>query len=136
MLVGGVRVRGRIDRIDRIGAGRVAIVDYKTGAPKDEMDARKSLQLSIYALAARDQWHMVPERLIFYNLQTNEGVSSTRTDEQLRKATEEISEVAAKIAEGRFEPTPGFHCRACAYSEMCPATEERLYTVRSAGAGS
>ena len=31
------------------------IVDYKTGKPKTQEDADDSLQLSIYALAARDK---------------------------------------------------------------------------------
>ena len=53
--IGGARLRGRVDRLDRCGEDGVAIVDYKTGAPRSQEDADESLQLSIYALAAQRQ---------------------------------------------------------------------------------
>ncbi len=52
--VGEAKVAGRVDRIDRTGTDTVAIVDYKTGKPKTQEDADDSLQLSLYALAARE----------------------------------------------------------------------------------
>src|SRR5208283_1582241 len=54
LLVGAAKLTGRVDRIDRTGADTVAIVDYKTGKPRSQEDADESLQLSLYALAARD----------------------------------------------------------------------------------
>ena len=56
LLVGSSKLAGRVDRIDRTGPDSVAIVDYKTGKPQSQEDADKSLQLSLYALAARDAW--------------------------------------------------------------------------------
>ena len=52
--VGSAKLAGRVDRIDRTGPDTVAIVDYKTGKPKSQEDADESLQLSLYALAARE----------------------------------------------------------------------------------
>ena len=63
--VGSATVAGRIDRIDDLGNGRVAIVDYKTGKPRAQEDADESLQLSIYAMAAREKWGYESERLVF-----------------------------------------------------------------------
>ena len=123
--INGALIRGRVDRIDRIAGDRVSVVDYKTGSAKEEKDAQKSLQLSIYALAARELWHMLPERLAFYNLETNEEVESARSDRQLSKAKENIAEVAENIAAGCFDPSPGFHCRTCRYRAICPATVEQ-----------
>jgi DNA helicase II / ATP-dependent DNA helicase PcrA len=125
--LGGLLVSGRIDRMDRIAADRVAIVDYKTGSPRDENDARNSLQLSIYAIAANALWGVQAERLIFYNLETNEEIVGTRTEKDLADTRRRIQTVAAEIAAGNFEPNPGFHCRSCLYRALCPATEERLY---------
>src|SRR5947209_17936828 len=51
---GKTAVVGRIDRIDRIGDCGVTITDYKTGKPQSQEDADESLQLSIYALSARE----------------------------------------------------------------------------------
>jgi DNA helicase-2/ATP-dependent DNA helicase PcrA len=132
--VEGIVVKGRVDRVDRIDGQRVVIVDYKTGTPKTDADARRSLQLSIYALAARQLWDYLPERLVFYNLETADEVSATRTDKELQAAQERIAEVARKMAAGEFDPTPGFHCRSCRFRALCPATEEQLYTLELAAA--
>jgi len=130
----GLLLRGRVDRVDRTEGDGVAIVDYKTGSPKDEVDARNSLQLSIYAIAASELWKLRPERLIFYNLETNEEIAATRTEKQLDETRGRIMNVAEKIAAGNFEPKPGFHCRSCLFRAVCPATEERLYTCASSAA--
>ena len=131
----GVRVKGRLDRIDRIAGNRVSIIDYKTGKPRTQQHADKSLQLSIYALAAREKWHYQAERLVFYNLADNTEVSSKRDQRQLEEACGRIGEVAAAIAAGNFDPKPGFHCGWCPYRSLCPATEERLYQIATQPAG-
>ncbi|MGC2324268.1 MAG: ATP-dependent DNA helicase, partial [Terriglobales bacterium] len=84
--LGGVCVKGRLDRIDRIAGNRVAIIDYKTGKPRTEDHARKSLQLSIYAMAAREKWGYEAERLVFYNVADNSEVSCQRDQRQLDEA--------------------------------------------------
>ena len=133
--LGGVRVKGRLDRIDRIAGNRVAIIDYKTGKPRTEDHARKSLQLSIYALAAREKWDYEAERLVFYNVADNSEVASKRDSQQLEDACRRVAEVAAEIKAGNFDPSPGFHCGWCAYRNLCPATEERLYQIQAQAAG-
>jgi putative RecB family exonuclease len=60
MQMGAAKLAGRVDRMDRTGPDTVAIVDYKTGKPKSQEDADKSLQLSLYALAARKRWENAP----------------------------------------------------------------------------
>ena len=84
--MGGVKLAGRIDRIDRLNPDAVAIVDYKTGKPKSQEDADESLQLSLYALAARDALGKRADRLIFHNLENNTPVCTTRTDAELEAA--------------------------------------------------
>lgn len=135
MRIGGSAVIGRIDRIDKLADGRVVITDYKTGKPQSQEDADESLQLSIYALAAREKWGYHADRLAFYNLEENTSVITGRSDVQLREARLKVESVAANIAAGQFDAKPSFSCRFCAYRSLCPATEKRLYTI-SAGAKS
>jgi len=135
IMLGGVRVKGRLDRIDRIAGNRVAIIDYKTGKPRTDDHARRSLQLSIYALAAREKWDYEAERLVFYNVADNTEVASKRDARQLAEACQRIAEVAEQIKTGNFDPNPGFHCGWCAYRNLCPATEERLYQIQAQAAG-
>jgi DNA helicase-2/ATP-dependent DNA helicase PcrA len=119
-----VVLTGRMDQVNVIAPGEEEIVDYKTGKPKDDDKAKKDLQLSVYALAAREVFDWNPTRLTFYNLQTNQAVSSTRDDKKLNKVRTEIQEAAADIRAGEFPPKPGFFCKFCDYESICPAREQ------------
>ena len=99
-----VVLTGRIDQVNRLGERSVEIVDYKTGKPKTEKQAQKDLQLSVYALAARELLEWDPVRLVFYNLQNNETVAAARDAKQLAKAQSEVQETAAEIRAGQFPP--------------------------------
>ena len=132
--VAGIKIRGRMDRLDRVAPDTVAVVDYKTGSPRSQEDADESLQLSLYALGVRAELRLNPEKLIFYNLETGTEVLTVRTDQQLREAVDLVANVASNIAAGNFEPKPGYHCRWCAYREICPTQEERLYSIQPAAA--
>ena len=127
MRIGDAMVVGRIDRIDGLGNGHVAIVDYKTGKPRSQEDADESLQLSIYALAAQHKWGYHPDRLVFYNLEDNTPIASARGTADLESAKGRVQNVMDKIQAGAFDPKPGYHCRFCAYRNLCPATEKRVY---------
>jgi DNA helicase-2/ATP-dependent DNA helicase PcrA len=130
--VAGMKLTGRIDRMDRVGAGSVGsdgvdIIDYKTGKPKSQDDADKSLQLSLYALAAKEAWGLRAERLVFHNLEDNSIVVTTRDDRDLENAKIKVSEAAEDIAAGKFDAKPGYHCSFCPYRNLCPATERPIY---------
>ena len=83
--VGEVKVVGRIDRIDQAGGGGVVITDYKTGKAQSQEDSDQSLQLSIYAMAARDRWGYRADHLVLYNLEGNSPVFTRRSELQLAK---------------------------------------------------
>ncbi|MGH9532612.1 MAG: ATP-dependent helicase [Terriglobales bacterium] len=129
--VKGVNVNGRVDRLDRVDGNKVRIVDYKTGRPRDQEDADESLQLSLYAIAAREAWNAEPASLVLYNLETNTPVETFRTPVQLLEVSEQVRDVAARIAAGDFAPKPDYHCIWCPYRALCPVKEQRLYTIGS-----
>ena len=121
----GVELTGRMDQINRVAPGEVEIIDYKTGKPKAETHARKDLQLSVYALAAREVLDVTPVRLIYYNLQNNQCVSASRGESQLQEVRGTIQEVAADIRAREFPARPGFLCKYCEFRFLCPAHESR-----------
>jgi DNA helicase II / ATP-dependent DNA helicase PcrA len=124
--VGATAVVGRIDRIDRRPDGSVSIVDYKTGTARDQEDADQSLQLSLYAIAAQQKWEYSVGALIFYNLEENVAVTTSRTEAQLLGARNRVEDAAQGIADGIFEAKPGMHCNFCAYRSLCPEKEKRI----------
>jgi ATP-dependent DNA helicase UvrD/PcrA len=125
----GVVLEGRIDQINPVKPRvphLVQLVDYKTGRPRTQKDADKSLQLSVYALAARNQMGLEPEGLIFYNLTNNQPVATVRTKKELVAVQQKILTVAEEIRRMIFPPAPGFACRYCEFVPVCPAHEEDL----------
>jgi RecB family exonuclease len=122
-----VIIKGRIDQINSLGNKRdVEIVDYKTGRPKKDVDAKKDLQLSLYALAVKEILELEPVRLVFHYLQNNERQETTRDAKRLDEAQKMVQETAAEIRAGEFAANPGFQCRGCSYKPICPAHEEAL----------
>ena len=121
-----VVVTGRMDQVNRLSESEVEIVDYKTGRPRDAKKAAEDLQLSIYALAAREVLELTPARLVFHNLVNNEAVSSTRDAKSLTATKARIAEVADRIRAGDFSAKPGFACGYCDYKPLCPAHEQLI----------
>ena len=117
-------INGRIDRIDRLEDGAVAVLDYKTGAPRSTLDAVTSIQLGLYWLATQLEGHHV-ERAAFYNLEDNTTAETTNVKKE--KIYDQVIEVAEGIRNANFAPTPGFHCRNCGYRSLCPATVETVF---------
>lgn len=124
-----VVITGRMDQVNRLGKREVEIVDYKTGRPRDAKKAAEDLQLSVYALAAREVLEVEPTRLVFYNLMTNEPVATTRDAKAFKETKQKIAEVADSIRSGEFPAKPGFSCGYCDYKPLCPA-HEQLVSIR------
>ncbi len=80
--IGGVRIKGRADRIDSLPAGGLAIVDYKTGAaPKGkQVSAGYALQLGLIGLMAQEGGISgvlgKPEAFEYWSLAKGQGQSS------------------------------------------------------------
>ena len=117
---------GRMDQVNRMGRHDVEIVDYKTGRPRTEREAAEDLQLGVYALAAREVLDLRPERLVFYNVMTNEPVATARDAKALAATKRKISEIADQIRAGEFSAKPSFSCSYCDFKPLCPAHEQLI----------
>jgi superfamily I DNA/RNA helicase/RecB family exonuclease len=116
-------LRGRVDRVDRLPDGAYELIDYKTGRPKTAGQLADDVQLSLYAVGARESWQLEASRQAYYYLLDDEKVEVPESDRG-----EWVREVAMEVAEGilsqGFEPTPSFAaCSMCDYRLVCPAAE-------------
>jgi len=121
-----VVVQGRMDRVDE-GPREVVIADYKTTEldPEEKADdeARKSLQLSIYALAQREMTGRAPDRVeLRYVLNGTVG-SSACTEGRLERTRDRILAIAESVRSGDFRPQPSErNCSICACRPICASS--------------
>ena len=116
---------GKIDRIDKLNKNEIEIIDYKTGKKPSERELTKSLQLTIYALAAHDKnlfnKKFVDINLTFYYLQTQEKITLKKNEEDLIKTKENVIEMVEEIKKNQFPANPGKHCDFCSFKIICEA---------------
>ena len=143
-----IAVSGRIDRLDERPAGggtELVVVDYKTGRHLLTVDnARASLPLALYALAAEKVMRRPCRRVELHHLPTGTVLAWEHTEQTLARQLGRAEDIAAECAAADeqyrgglgqpdldrvFPPRPGSWCGWCDYQRHCPegaaATEPR-----------
>jgi DNA helicase-2/ATP-dependent DNA helicase PcrA len=146
--LGPHHLRGRVDRVDRVGAGasgspvdehagrggdangaavgagEYELIDYKTSRPKTAEQLRDDIQLSLYALAAREDWGLESSQQAYYYVLDDLKVPVARDERDAQWVTGVVLEVGDGILGQEFEPTPSpAACSICDYRIVCPAAE-------------
>ena len=127
----GVRVRGRVDRLERDPEGRLVVVDVKTGkSPVSKDDAQRHAQLAMYQLAIAEG--VLPQgdeagggRLVYLG---KIGVSgAAERDQDPMSADSRLEwldrvQAAASATKGpEFSARVNDGCSHCPVRPMCPA---------------
>ncbi len=153
----GMALSGRVDRIDRRrsddGGEELVIVDYKTGRrPLDDNDARSSLALAVYVIAARRTLRLRSRRVELHHLPTGTVAAHEHTEESLERHLGRAEAIAqeASLAQERWTASlagraddaaagdadaieaidavlpanPGPGCSWCDYRRWCPEGRE------------
>jgi RecB family exonuclease len=135
-----IAVSGRIDRLDTRplpdGRTELVVVDYKTGRHVLSVDdARSSLALALYALAAGRVLRRDCRRVELHHLPTGQVFGWEHTAESLSRHLRRAEEVAMECADADeqmraplpsekfdevFPPRPGPACGWCDYLRHCP----------------
>ena len=125
--LGPHHLRGRVDRVDRLADGeheRYELIDYKTSRPKTVEQLQDDVQLSLYALAAREDWRLESSRQAYYYVLDDLKVPVPRTERDADAVKDIVLEVGEGILGQAFEPTPSpSACGICDYRIVCPAAE-------------
>ena len=137
---GRIVVSGRVDRLDARpspgGDTELVVVDYKTGRrPLSADDARSSLALALYALAAARIFHAPCHRVELHHLPTGEVHGWEHSDATVARHVRRAEDIAAECerADQRFRdglpdtevdqvfpPRPGPACSWCDFRSVCP----------------
>jgi ATP-dependent helicase/nuclease subunit B len=136
----GLRLRGKIDRIDRkiqftVHGSRlktkkqrstdncqlstVILLDYKTGSVD-----RDSLQLPLYISMWNREWNEPVEKAGFYSLKDGKidwFPKKTDMDDFLHRALQLAEGLVEKMRKGIFNPSPfkEAECRYCTHNSLC-----------------
>jgi DNA helicase II / ATP-dependent DNA helicase PcrA len=122
--LGPHHLRGRVDRVDRLPDGQYELIDYKTSRPKTAAQLKEDVQLSLYAVGARESWEIQAERLSYYYVLDDLKVPVPSAEMDPDWIATVVTEVGEAIMAQRFEPTPSPPtCAMCDYRIACPAWE-------------
>ena len=153
-----IAVSGRIDRLDdrrgSAGGGELVVVDYKTGRHVLTVDdARTSMALALYAMAAERVMRRPCRRVELHHLPSGRVVVWEHTEESLARHLRRAEAIAAECAgaderyrapapedpgsaprdpaaDEVFAPRPGSWCGWCDFRRHCPegaaASQPRL----------
>jgi DNA helicase-2/ATP-dependent DNA helicase PcrA len=138
--LGPHHLRGRVDRVDRLGVGGLdedgrterdgtepeyELIDYKTGRPCTAEQLKDDVQLSLYALAAREDWQLPSSRQAYYYVLDDVRVPVPRSERDADAVKDIVLEVGEGILAQDFAPTPSrAACSICDYRIVCPAAEK------------
>ncbi|MCW2557710.1 MAG: helicase, superfamily [Mycobacterium sp.] len=127
----GVRVRGRVDRLERDAEGRLVVVDVKTGkSPVTKDDAQRHAQLAAYQLAITEG--LLPQgeragggRLVYLGKVGSAGACERDQDPMSaegREALRQSVRAAAAATQGpEFVARINDGCAHCPVRAICPA---------------
>jgi RecB family exonuclease len=126
-----VRLRGRVDRIERDAAGRLVIVDVKTGkTPVSKDDAQRHGQLAAYQLAVAEGLVAQGDepggaRLLYLGKTGPAGATEREQDPLTPEARDEwrnrVREAADATAGPQFVARINDGCAHCPLRPSCPA---------------
>lgn len=133
-IVDDIRLRGRIDRVERDRAGRVVVVDVKTGkSPVTKDDAQRHAQLALYQLAVEaglvgNGDEPGGARLVYLGKPTVSGATereqaplTLETSEQWRSL---VAAAGDATAGPQFAARVNAGCGHCPIRPNCPAHTE------------
>ncbi|HTW96908.1 MAG TPA: ATP-dependent DNA helicase, partial [Candidatus Methylomirabilis sp.] len=116
---GGITIAGKIDRIDEMPNGKLKIVDYKTGRPKEKLEFSEKAQLLIYQQAVKELFRQEVGALCYRYLNDNSEIEFLGAEKDFAKLDEKIAATIRAIRAGEFPATPGQQCKFCDYNGIC-----------------
>jgi len=124
--LGGVRLRGIIDRLELDENGDLVVVDYKSGkAPPERYENGRLDGVHFYSLLCERNFGRRPARVKLLYLADPLEISTRPSDQSSRGIERKASAIWAAVERAcerdDFRPKPSRLCDYCAYRVYCPA---------------
>lgn len=124
--IGGLTLRGYVDRLDVAPNGAMRVVDYKTGrSPSEHFETKALFQMRFYALVLWRTRGVIPQLLQLVYLGNREVLRYSPDESDLLATERKVKALWAAIeraaATGDWRPSPSRLCDWCDYRALCPA---------------
>lgn len=122
--IGGVRLRGIIDRLDLVD-GELVVTDYKTGrAPGDGYARSRMTGVHVYSLMCERTFGRRPARVQLLHLSEPVAIVAEPSEQSSRGLSRRLEAVwravEAACEHDDFRPRPSPRCDWCAFQRWCP----------------
>ncbi len=124
--VGGVRMRGIIDRLDRGPGGGLVVTDYKTGrVPAGGHEQARMGGVQFYAMLCLEVLGELPEHVQLLYLRAPLAIVAKASEQSVRGLRSQTLAVWSAIERAcetsDFRPRPSALCNWCGFRSICPA---------------
>ena len=117
------RVRGTMDRVDRVSGG-YELMDYKMGfEPKTQEDLKNDLQLSMYAIGLKKAFSMEVKTISWFLLVNGEKVSAPYDPTVEERVLALLRETGEKIL--ALDLSRKGKCPVCSIRKLCVVSEAK-----------
>jgi len=123
--VGGLRLRGIIDRLDVTDQGELVVVDYKTGrVPSVNQEQQRLGGVQFYALLCEQVLGRRPASVRLMYLKEPVTIEAQPSDQAVRGTRQRSAAVWSAIERAceneDFRPRPSALCNWCSFQSLCP----------------
>ncbi|MCU1498945.1 MAG: RecB family exonuclease [Acidimicrobiales bacterium] len=124
--VGGLRLRGIIDRLELDAAGGLVVTDYKSGrAPRQSHEQGRLGGVAFYSLLCEELFGVRPARVQLLYLGDATTISTEPTEQSTRGLRNKVGALWKAVEQAcereDFRPRPGPLCAWCGFHAYCPA---------------
>jgi putative RecB family exonuclease len=124
--IGGVRLRGIIDRLEEDAEGNLVVTDYKTGrVPGERYEQNKLGGVHFYAYLCELALGRRPARVQLLYLAQPLAIVAEPSDQSIKGLERRVGAVWQAVERAcereDFRPHPGRLCDWCSFKTMCPA---------------
>lgn len=124
--LGGVRLRGIIDRLELDADGELVVTDYKTGrAPGERQEQQRLSGVAFYSLLCERLFGRRPARVQLLYLADPVAIIATPSDQSTRGVERRLGAVWTAIERAcereDFRPNPSRLCDWCGFKAYCPS---------------
>ncbi len=124
--VGGVRLRGIIDRLELDADGELVVTDYKTGkAPGERQEQQRLSGVAFYSLLCERLFGKRPARVQLLYLADPLAIISVPNDQSTRGVERRLAAIWTAVERAcereDFRPNPGRLCDWCGFKAYCPS---------------